>query len=483
MLIGSSDYPNHMWCSWLGAFFTFCFLLSEAYFAGICWEILLTLTNPFRKPASDTYRIHVLSIGSVLVVTTLSRSLGAFEWRDDVQICYIKNTKASFNWFNLYLLYLPTLGTVILGIGVTVWAYYRLKTRILDATWELRWFVNSFLLQTTFMEVIRKQFVVVTSFTVCYLIGLFCWGPVVYVNYKDSDGRDTNTKWPSFLLLVYVTTQGLIDLIAWKLLDPTFDICSWRRAIAVSVSTIRKRDLGQPLIQKSTHQFSILLIHIHIYVYVVCMQACWSSTCMVNMFHHVFEQNLSKALRIEVISLMSEGIAQAIHRTALRTHKKNLRKQPAKPSQPATNAQKVKESDIVTMNSKPELFTSQPPLLDSLRNDSNDEDTSALLLSMSKGSVQNSIDFNGHDSEEYKSSNLAVVTPIDQPATLVPNQNNHALGIDANVPTHNDEQPKPHKRLDAKEDNPYTSYYLDNINAKPESRSLLFFFFFFYIYI
>ncbi|ETO17143.1 hypothetical protein RFI_20190 [Reticulomyxa filosa] len=82
----SSDSPAAVWCHWLAALFTFFFLLSEAYFVGICWDIWLTLSNPFRKPASDSYQIHVISILVVLALAIFSELINAFQFREDVEV-------------------------------------------------------------------------------------------------------------------------------------------------------------------------------------------------------------------------------------------------------------------------------------------------------------------------------------------------------------------------------------------------------------
>lgn len=202
-------------CEAFGTCFIFLFLLSSMYFAGICWDMYFTLVNPFRKPLSDSWQLHLFSIIVSLVLVLIVFANHGYKYRKDYQICWTKNTSTTTSPNNLIILYIP-LGAVIFGgLAITFWAVRRLRQRMLQETFELRW------------SVIKRQIAIVSFFTINYVIAGCIWWPVVWITF-DSDeyneyGADPNKNQP-YLLSITIILTVVFDVVAW-IAKESFESC------------------------------------------------------------------------------------------------------------------------------------------------------------------------------------------------------------------------------------------------------------------
>ena len=81
----------------------------------------------------------------------------AFEYRQDFQFCWTKY-QPGFNLWNLFIVYIPAGFIIIGGMAMSWWSFKRLKLRILDSTFELRW------------KIIKRQLSIVVCFNINYII-------------------------------------------------------------------------------------------------------------------------------------------------------------------------------------------------------------------------------------------------------------------------------------------------------------------------
>merc|ERR1712176_948299 len=114
------------------------------------------------------------------------------------------------------------------GLGITVWAVKRLKQRMLEETFELRW------------SVIKRQIAIVSFFTLNYVIAGCIWWPIVWITF-DTDveygkyGAQPNQQ--PYLLSITIVLTVIFDLVAWIAKD-SFESCKlFRNPIEMITST------------------------------------------------------------------------------------------------------------------------------------------------------------------------------------------------------------------------------------------------------
>ncbi|ETO18709.1 hypothetical protein RFI_18546 [Reticulomyxa filosa] len=290
-----------------------------------------------------------------------------------------------------------------------------------------------------------------------------------------------------------------------------------------------KTALTEPLLQKTINQFcfffSLLYSIYNTYLCICNILAQKKKNRVIPKRNQ--QQNLSNALRIEVISLMSEGLAQGIRRTARRSFKKKTstflpsqnklseeelqnsqgssvamsdlshvsqRKRDEKnarnttvsavmnlrQSSDAFRAMKVGSVQVDEANADKATGTPAAELLfkfddsgnhDGNINNRNNSNSNANAERVSTTSNDN-LDLSKSMSiqEDQLVSSKPVFTPILPEVVSKPIretvQNQSQNRVQENV--------RKDAFMDSKEENPFTSYYLDNIKAKPESRSYIF---------
>ena len=81
----------------------------------------------------------------------------------------------TLNWLNMVLIYIPVFGVVVGGFIATGWSVKRLKSTIVDATFELRWLL------------IKQQIVIIACFTINYILQGVNWSILFFFNAGRSD--------------------------------------------------------------------------------------------------------------------------------------------------------------------------------------------------------------------------------------------------------------------------------------------------------
>ena len=207
---------NPSTCRAFGTCFTFLFLLSLMYFGGICWDMYFTLVNPFRKPVSDSWQLHLVAIIVSAIVAFIPCLNKQYQYRQDYQICWTENTSGTPSIANIIILYVPLIAVIVGGLGITIWAVFRLKQRMLEETFELRW------------SVIKRQIAIVGLFTINYVAAGCIWIPIVLITYKNSYDDNKYGAVPvhqPYLLSVTIVLTNIFDLIAWIAKD-TVESCN-----------------------------------------------------------------------------------------------------------------------------------------------------------------------------------------------------------------------------------------------------------------
>ena len=113
------DVPCHI----LGTIFTTALIGSGAYYLSICFDLYLTLTNPFRKPASNSLMIHFIVW---IIAAALCGTVGAFRaftYRQDFQFCFTEY-KEGLNIWNVFVVYMPA---AVLGLGGMFMSYWSIR--------------------------------------------------------------------------------------------------------------------------------------------------------------------------------------------------------------------------------------------------------------------------------------------------------------------------------------------------------------------
>eukprot|EP01084_Bolivina_argentea_P308480 533436_1 len=139
-------------CEFQGALFLFSLYVATIYYALICWELYLTLNNPFRAPSSGSILFHTIALSICFFVVFGVAISDNFKYRNTFKICFIIESNASYNALNWCLIYIPTFGICLGGFIATGWSVKRLKATIIDETFELRWLL------------IKQQTVIITCF-------------------------------------------------------------------------------------------------------------------------------------------------------------------------------------------------------------------------------------------------------------------------------------------------------------------------------
>eukprot|EP01084_Bolivina_argentea_P060133 109880_1 len=210
-----SQCTANITCHSLGALFTIFLIISGAYYTTMCVDLYFTLRNPFRKPVSNSLWIHFIVIFIASVITIPIGVARPFTYRDDLQFCWTTYS-AGFNFWNLFIVYVPAISVVIGGIIVTYWSLKRLKSRILDDTFELRW------------KIIKRQTAIVACFTIAY----FCQGIIWMITFMNHENEPTRKPPQPYLLSMFVLCGVFFDLITWCAKDSIL-LC-WKNNMALS---------------------------------------------------------------------------------------------------------------------------------------------------------------------------------------------------------------------------------------------------------
>jgi len=197
-------------CHVLGGAFTIGLVVSALYYTIICGDLYLTLKNPFRKPVSNSMWIHFAVIMPGLILGIIIGAFKAFEYRQDFQFCWTKYDPG-FNLWNLFVVYVPLSAVVIGGIGVTWWSMRRLNSKMLDNTFELRW------------KIIKRQLGIVGCFTINYVIQGAIW---ILAFHKHEDEPTMKPPQP-YSISIFVICAVFFDLVAWCAKDSIF-VC-WKK--------------------------------------------------------------------------------------------------------------------------------------------------------------------------------------------------------------------------------------------------------------
>eukprot|EP01083_Nonionella_stella_P316555 1148453_1 len=321
-------------CDILGALFTIFLLISASYYTVICFDLYFTLKNPFRQPASNSMWIHFFVLCFACLITIPIGSAQAFEYREDFQFCWTVY-KEGFNFWNLFIVYVPAAGVIIGGIAVTYWSLKGLNARILDDTFELRW------------KVIKRQTAIVGCITINYVIQGIVW----VFTFVQHEPTPTRTPPQPYLLSVFVICGVLFDLIAWCAKDSVL-ICWKANAIGSRFNLLDESDACMDSmvrtpepesVRTQTESFFVDLRDHNQPLAYNTMNNTTSRpvTARTQLLNEKYssenkteneikttkkmaqQQNLSNALRREVITFITAGLVQCIKVTAWETNKRS----------------------------------------------------------------------------------------------------------------------------------------------------------------
>ena len=178
----------HIW----GPVFAMFFLTNELYFASIFIDFYRTLTNPFIKTFSNSIGIHIfiycvaICAVSIFSIESLFKFLdprvyggkNAWGFRSDFEICLV-GCVDTINVYNALIEYIPIVCVNIISIYITIWSYQRLKLKVLDKTFELRW------------NILKKQFAITICYMIGYLISMVFIGTNAAISFLKTDGDDS----------------------------------------------------------------------------------------------------------------------------------------------------------------------------------------------------------------------------------------------------------------------------------------------------
>ena len=128
----------------MGALAFFVFGLSQAYFGAISIDLYLSIRNPFGKPDAHLQKMHISIFTIISTITFALYISGNFDWREDMQICFIKAASVgdrSLNVIAMVTIYIPVLILILASVGIAVFAGRRLHLGLPD-TFRLRMYVN-----------------------------------------------------------------------------------------------------------------------------------------------------------------------------------------------------------------------------------------------------------------------------------------------------------------------------------------------------
>ena len=115
------------WCSILGLTTSLLYFVGQGYFAALCLDLRQTLLNPFREPMSKSFAIHYYVWLICLPIVLIALACGGFQYRIDYDICFICYTGDIFNVYKIFLVYIPLIGSNLIGIITLINARVRLK--------------------------------------------------------------------------------------------------------------------------------------------------------------------------------------------------------------------------------------------------------------------------------------------------------------------------------------------------------------------
>eukprot|EP01084_Bolivina_argentea_P051506 94760_1 len=255
---------EHQWtCEAQGAFFLFSLYMASIYYALICWELYLTLKNPFRTPTSGSILFHLCAILICFSIVLLVAIFKKYQYRCGFQICFLYYKKEGFNWLNWLLIYVPVFGICIGGIIATVWSVKRLKSTIIDETFELRWLL------------IKQQTVIIVCFTINYILQGINWSILFWFN-DESAGAKLNP----YLLTAFCMIAVVFDALTWII-----------RKYIKQIYNLKLSSFSSEVIPKKKNRIQQI-------------------------------KNISDALRKEVITCIIDGLAQSISAYAKRRIKR-----------------------------------------------------------------------------------------------------------------------------------------------------------------
>eukprot|EP01083_Nonionella_stella_P209297 758823_1 len=140
--------------------------MATAYYALICWELVVTLKDPFRAPSSGSPLFHV-SVVLICFIVVFSIAISKqFEFRPEFEICFMKDQEhgaVGVNLLNWLVIYIPLFIICIGGFIATLWIYKRLRTGINRDTYEVR------------LVTLKQQTYITALFTFNYIFQGICW--------------------------------------------------------------------------------------------------------------------------------------------------------------------------------------------------------------------------------------------------------------------------------------------------------------------
>ena len=256
-------------CHWQAAIFLFSLYMATVYYALICWELYLTLKNPFRAPTSGSFIFHIIITSFCVMVVSSLAIAKRFEYRDEFKVCFMKETNSISLW-NICFIYIPVFGIVIGGFIALGWSVRKLKSTIIDETFELRW------------TLIRQQTAIITCFTINYGLQAISWSVLFWWNTQNFS-QNPNLDINPYLLSIFCVIACVFDAVTWF-------IRKWVKKIHQIQSSFSSMSMG-PLRSQNNRP---------------------------NMMRRMRTQknikNISDALRKEVITCIVDGLGQCIKR-------------------------------------------------------------------------------------------------------------------------------------------------------------------------
>eukprot|EP01084_Bolivina_argentea_P154428 269194_1 len=153
--------------------------MATIYYAVICWELSLTLKNPFRAPSSGSILFHIMAILICFCVVLAVALNHKFAFRPSFQICFMEEQSAhslAVNPLNVCLIYVPVFGICVGGIFATIWSVRHLRSGINRDTFASR------------MLAIRQQTAIVSCFTLNYILQAINWSVLFTHTTNQSQG-------------------------------------------------------------------------------------------------------------------------------------------------------------------------------------------------------------------------------------------------------------------------------------------------------
>eukprot|EP01084_Bolivina_argentea_P302989 523062_1 len=272
----------------------------------MCVDLYFTLRNPFHKPVSNSVWIHVLVILLACIITIPIGASRLFVYREEFQFCWTIY-KEGFNFWHLFVVYLPVISVAIGGIIVTYWSLKRLKSRMLNDTFELRW------------KIIKRQTVIVACFTISY----FCQGIIWMMTFLDH--RNQLTLSEPYLLSIFVLSGVFFDLIAWCAKDILL-LCWKNNDLKMSLDSNSRRtnkisDGSAIEIIKQLKDRNQPYKTPNITARTQLLEQKYSQTPKKEKDELSARQNLSTALRRELITFITAGLVTGVKVTAWETNK------------------------------------------------------------------------------------------------------------------------------------------------------------------